>query len=153
MLAWMSKILISKEQLERNQIPIFIVVLVLGVCRELSSPHYSLGLRSSEAYRCSLQGRNPGFCVLDQHPLLLHGDEKVERMSHALHLREVMAIVTSSACSSSGPTIASPASGQNQRYSRALLQGYAKCLSFIKLLTWESRLPGLARLRSPARRG
>ena len=37
-------------------------------------------------------------------------EKKVERMYHALHLRRAMAIVTSSVCSSSGPTVVRPAS-------------------------------------------
>src|SRR5215216_3197253 len=57
MLSWMSKALISKEQLGRNQVPIYVVVLVLGVCRELTSLLASPNLRSSEAHRCSFQGR------------------------------------------------------------------------------------------------
>src|SRR5215210_5465327 len=150
----MSKILIFKEQLGRNQVPIFVVILVLRVCRELSSPHYSLGLRSCETHQSSFKSRNQlSLRRRAGSPPPAWRKRKSTGCPHVLHLRGVMAIVTSSACSSSGPPIASPASGQNQRYSRALLQGYAKSLSFIKLLTWESRLPGLARLRSPARRG
>src|SRR5215207_2126794 len=84
-------------------------------------------------------------------PASCTAEKKVDRMSHVLHLRGVMAIVTSSVCSSSGPTVARPASVQDRRYSRTVLQGYAKSLSLLKLLTWESRLPRLACLRSPAR--
>jgi hypothetical protein len=54
----------------------------------------------------------------------------------------VRAIVTSSVYSSSGATVARPASVQDQWYSRALLEGYVKSLSF-KKVTLPGRAVGL----------
>src|SRR5215218_8444444 len=94
----------------------------------------------------------PALCAASSGiPASCMAAKKEDRISHALHLRVVMVIVTSSVCCSSDRTVTRPASVQDRRYSRAVLQGYAKSLTFKKLLTWKSRLPGLARLRRPIR--
>src|SRR5215208_6887004 len=115
------------------------------------SPLYSPGLRSSEAHRCSLQGWNQ-LSVLRRAgspPPARQRRKSIRSPTRSICVGDL--IVTSSVCSSSGPTVVRPASVQDRRDSRAVLQGYAKSLSVLKLLTWESCLPGLARLRSPAR--
>ena len=78
----------------------------------------------------------PALCAASSGiPASCTAAKKVDQISHALHLRGVMVIVTSSVCSSSGPTVVCPASVQDRWYSRAVLQAYAKSLSFLKLLT------------------
>jgi hypothetical protein len=126
------------------------VALVLGVCREITSLLAGLAfLRGAPMQPSRLE---PALCAASRGiPASCMAAKKVDRISHALHLRGVMVIVTSSVCCSSDRTVTRPASVQDRRYSRAVLQGYAKSLTFKKLLTWKSRLPGLARLRRPIR--
>ena len=71
----MAKILISKEQLARNQTPILIVVLVLGVCREFTSLLAGLAFLRGLPMRPS-RLKPTSLCGVEREPRLLHGSEE-----------------------------------------------------------------------------
>jgi hypothetical protein len=70
----MSTNLISTERLERNQIPIYVVALVLDVCPELASLLGGLALLRGAPTQSS--GPEPSFCVVERDARLLQGGEE-----------------------------------------------------------------------------